>query len=278
MIGKGLYMEISKNDYVKWAVPGGWVYGQVSRIIEDDGVSKASVTLGFDNGITSQPIDELEKIEAQEYDSYMTSQSKENKDGDDNMSKANDVTELEAAQAKIAELNASLASKDETIAALTADIEAGKETATATNTDLESTKAELETAQASLKTIEMERAGEVRFNELSGLQALAALGYEDNAETRKTLAEMDENLFANTVKMAKAFVKSTDQTQTDLDKSTDQTSSDLDKSTDQTVTADLDAVVEDKETDEVVLANDSGDNAEILQSCFASALGVTDKD
>lgn len=264
---------INKDDFVKWPVNGGWVYGQVLKVYEDEGKSRASVALPFENGITEQPVNDIEKITQAAYDEYL---GKQNKTGEV-MAQNDKTNEIETLKASVADLNSQLEAKSNEVKTLSEQLETSK-------ADLDKANTDLSMANDKLAKIEAKRLGENRLGELKTLSALEVLELDETEASVDKLATMSQAEFDSTVKLAKAFAKKTEEMEKKYaekkDPEKDGTKADEDKPTeadDKSTASDNFDVNFNEPSDDILMAqakNFGDSDKEAIQSAWAGAFGV----
>jgi len=210
------------SKYVKWAVTGGSVVGEVIGQPKDGNV-KIALPTGQELTKTEAEVDYIDENVYQAHIKNLvnTLKTKANiKEGDtmtdtkaDNFEQK--ITELQAEINKLTEANKELVEANEQYKK---DVEKMKEK----DKELETTKAELVKVKQSIL-------GERRFNELVQLKANEAIDKDEN-KAKEALGSMSDTEFARIVSVAQVIRKSTEVTSTSETKSTDVTESDKKKS------------------------------------------------
>ena len=250
-------MKFKLQDFVRFDIPGAIAFGKIINI--DEAEAKIELVTGQ---VTNKALSDLTTIAKEDYDAlvrdFVTSLAEKFNIqlGEEDMAK-----ELEA---KIQELEAKMKTMEDSEKAM-------KEEAMKTKAELEEAmksyedkKKESEAAQKEIEDMKKEKMAESRFAKLSELGSAIINSVDaDTAVAKSKLSEMSDAEFDRTFKMAEAFAKLTDQTQTATPKLTEQTESTEEKLTDQTQAALDNAQADVVEVDEVAAAGaeDNKDNA-----------------
>jgi chromosome segregation ATPase len=201
-------VNFNKNDYVKWAVQGGFGFGQIKDITDKTAQieTPTNVICEKDQSILTK-IDES-SYQASLYELIGALKLKSNLVKSDEEKVKNMNTELENAKSEIQKLNDQIksfvsesAKKDE---------------------EMKKMKEKCDKAEADLNSIRIQQKTESRFNELSNLKALDGVS-KDPVEAKKKLSTMSDETYSAIIELVKAMPKLTEQTQTNLEKSTEQT-------------------------------------------------------
>ena len=274
---------IQKDNYVKWQVSGGFGYGKVIEASAE----KANIELPTGSHVEKETKG-LVVIEENAYEEALSELVKTLSLKSKNTSAKAEKEKTMAVE--IEKVQAELTKSQDTVKTLQAEIDALKAEAAKSKKDMEDkeavckkAKSDAEAAQTELATIRKAQKAESRFSELKGLNAVAAVN-ADEVKAKSEIAEMSDEVYAATLKMAKAFPKTTDQTQTGLPKATDQTESDKKKATEaeEKAKADkesADAVAKAKtEKDANLAAAATAKAPNTLQAAMAKLMGRAEKE